>query len=169
MEDPEGRQQVKSCGGQASGTTVGQVQQCPFEDPRVRAADEELGEWGRSVVDHLPFRGEEVGRCAADDDGLGADLGRELRVGTQSVVHTCGDDAIRGQECASVADNVGACSGKPAAAASLDGLMKVVAETVGSDDEEDLKLLPVALVYAPVADLDAVGFEFLPGAMNVRD
>ena len=38
----------------------------------------------------------------------------------------------------------------------LDGLVEVIAQLVGRDDEEDLELLAIPFVYSPVPDLDSV-------------
>ena len=45
--------------------------------------------------------------------------------------------------------------------------MEVVAESVGGYYEEDLEFLAVAFVDSPVAGFDAVGFEFVSGALGV--
>ncbi len=47
--------------------------------------------------------------------------------------------------------------------------MEVIAESVGGDDEEDLIAFAVAFVDAPVADLNAVGFELVLEGLDVGD
>ena len=47
--------------------------------------------------------------------------------------------------------------------------MEVIAESVGGDDEEDLIAFAVAFVDAPVAGLNAVGFELILEGLDVGD
>src|SRR4051794_33219722 len=47
--------------------------------------------------------------------------------------------------------------------------VEVVTQAIRRDDEEDLELLAVTLVHAPVRDGSAVGLELVSDASDVRD